>query len=146
MQNKIENKVATRLASLEAYCKNAGLVNPLTKKDIDHFIEVDKDDSYNEMLSALVNAEVNKQNPTIKTLELKKTELQLKEAQLLKQLREPVVNEPTKELQTKKYRYCITASYEIETDLDITAVKNNYEQKCKNMAPNTFKNIIINAI
>ena len=37
MQNKIENKVATRLASLEAYCKNAGLVNPLTKKDI-HFI------------------------------------------------------------------------------------------------------------
>lgn len=139
MQNKIENKVATRLASLEAYCKNAGLVNPLTKKDIDHFIEVDKDDSYNEMLSALVNAEVNKQNAIIKALELKKVELD-------KTLREPVVNEPTKELQTKKYRYCITASYEIETDLDITAVKNNYEQKCKNMAPNTFKNIIINAI
>ena len=139
MQNKIENKVATRLASLEAYCKNAGLVNPLTKKDIDHFIEVDKDDSYNEMLSALVNAEVNKQNAIIKALELKKVELD-------KTLREPVVNEPTKELQTKKYRYCITASYEIETDLDITAVKNNYKQKCKNMAPNTFKNIIINAI
>ena len=139
MQNKIENKVATRLASLEDYCIKAGLVNPLTKKDIDHFIEVDKDDSYNEMLSALVNAEVNKQNAIIKALELKKVELD-------KTLREPVVNEPTKELQTKKYRYCITASYEIETDLDITAVKNNYKQKCKNMAPNTFKNIIINAI
>ena len=131
-------QVATRLASLEDYCINAGLVNPLTKKDI-HFIEVDKDDSYNEMLSALVNAEVNKQNATIKALELKKIELD-------KSLREPVVNEPTKELQTKKYRYCITASYEVETDVDIKAVKNNYEQKCKSMAPNTFKNITINAI
>lgn len=134
----MQSQVATRLASLKDYSINAGLVSPLTREDINCFIE-DTDTNYHEKLSALVNKEINRQNATIKALELK-------EAQLLKELREPVVNEPTKQLQTKKYRYCITASYEIESDLDITVIKNNYEQKCKNMAPNTFKNITINAI
>jgi hypothetical protein len=57
---KLQEKINTRLLTLEAICFKGGLQAPLTRKNIESFLYEESDDIYLEKLTSLIANEVNR--------------------------------------------------------------------------------------
>jgi len=55
-----QEKIETRLLTLDSICFKAGLQVPLTRENINHFLMIEEDDEYLEQLVSLIKNELNR--------------------------------------------------------------------------------------
>ena len=57
---QLQEKIDTRLLTLEAICFKSGLNTPLTRENINHFLMVDSNDEYLDKLTSLIHNELRR--------------------------------------------------------------------------------------
>ena len=124
-----QEKIETRLLTLDSICFKAGLQIPLTRENINHFLMIEEDDEYLEQLVSLIKNELNRLEEANKLKE--KTE------SLSKSVKSPVA--PTEPKPTKyshfknmqeftpikrnigKKTYVVTATFEVTVNENMGA-------------------------
>lgn len=131
---RFQEKVETRLNTLEAICYKGGLQAPLTRANIEHFLKESDDDIYLEKLLALIKNEIARLNEMRQREEKKKTSQQpASQPQTSKpKSEEPQVTQVAKATpkdsryakfkndtfatKSSKRTYTVTAVFEVEVD------------------------------
>ncbi len=131
---KLQEKIDTRLLTLEAICFKSGLSAPLTRENINHFLMVESDDEYLDKLTSLIKNELDR----LEQAKVRKQET-TKQQQVVQQNRsqtptpqhqsgrKEAVKRVLKNAQefapkTTKKKFVVTASFEVEFD-DIEGVE-----------------------
>jgi len=144
---KFQEKIDTRLLTLEAICFKGGLDAPLTRQNIESFLYEDNDDVYLEKLTDLIANEVNR----LREMEARKQERE----QRVAITQDVIQNRPTpqqpqqtkpkesvtkrfmknaQEFPPKKKKFIVTATFEVEFENEA-----NVEEKLKAMMLKKFQ-------
>ena len=139
---KLQEKISTRLLTLEAICYKGGLNTPLTRENINHFIMIESDDEYLNKLTSLITNEVTRmqkakelEERVITTQNVVQNHPTLKQTQ--PQEKKTVTQRFMKnveEFAPKKRNFTVTATFEVEFDN-----KDNVEEKLKAMMLKKFQ-------
>lgn len=136
---KFQEKVNTRLLTLETICFKGGLAAPLTRENINHFLMVESDDEYLEQLTSLIANEVTRmQNAKELEERIKVTQNVVQSRpspqvpQQPKQTKPKEVNtkrimKNMQEFSPKKKKFIVSATFEIEFN-DETNVEERLRQ------------------
>ena len=118
---QLQEKISTRLLTLDTICSKGGLNVSLTRENINHFLFLEKDDDYLEKLVSLINSEISRLDSAIKAKEI----IANKKQEVIPQ-EEPIVEiEPQyshyKNMQefapvSKKATFVVTATFEVTVD------------------------------
>lgn len=154
---KLQEKIDTRLLTLEAICFKGGLDAPLTRQNIESFLYENDDDVYLEKLTSLIANEVNR----LREMEARKQEYK----QRVTTTQSVIQNHPTpqqkpqpqkrktvtqrfmknvEEFASKKKKLVVTATFEMEVrfDMDEAALEkfmlNKFEDS---VSKNIFKKV-----
>ena len=139
---KLQEKINTRLLTLEAICYKGGLNTPLTRENINHFLMVENDDEYLNKLTNLIANEVTRmqkakelEEGVITTQNVVQNHPTLKQTQ--PQEKKTVTQRFMKnveEFAPKKRNFTVTATFEVEFDNE-----DNVEEKLKAMMLKKFQ-------
>ena len=132
---KLQEKIDTRLLTLEAICFKSGLTAPLTRENINHFLMVESDDEYLDKLTSLIKneldrleqAKVREQEVTKQQQVVQQNHSSVSTPTLQHQSRKEAVKRVLKNAQEfapepTKRKFVVTASFEIEFD-DIEGIE-----------------------
>ena len=153
---KLQEKISTRLLTLEAICFKGGLDAPLTRQNIESFLYEDNDDIYLEKLTSLVANEVNR----LREMEERKQEREQRviiTQDVVQNHPAPKQTQPQKkktvtqrfmknveEFAPKKKKLVVTATFEMEVleNIDENAIKQFILNKFdKTVKKNIFKKV-----
>ena len=143
---KFQEKIDTRLLTLETICFKGGLVAPLTRENINHFLMIESDDEYLEQLTSLIANEVTRMQNAKELEERIKTTQNVVQSRPTPQVPQQPKQTKPKEVNTKrimknmqefspkKKKFIVSATFEIEFDNEA-----NVEEKLRLMMLKKFK-------
>jgi len=131
-KKRLQEKIDTRLLTLEAICFKSGLNTPLTRENINHFLMVDSDDEYLDKLTSLIHNELRRLQEsearraraeegatTNVAVSQNNSAYQQKTQPQQKQSVTQRFMKNAKEFLPQKKKYIVTATFEVEVDENI---------------------------
>ena len=142
---RLQEKISTRLLTLEAICFKGGLTAPLTRENINHFLMVENDDEYLDKLTSLIANEVTRMQNAKELEERIKTTQDVVQSRPAPVPQQPKQTKPKEvntkrimknmqEFSPKKKKFIVSATFEIEFDNEA-----NVEEKLKVMMLKKFQ-------